>query len=408
MTLSGKHILLIITGGIAAYKALELIRLIQKQGGSVQPILTQAATEFVTPLSASTLSGHAALTALFDLTREAEIGHIELSRSADLIVVAPASADFLAKMAQGRADDLASTTILATDTDILVAPAMNVRMWEAAATQRNLKTLSADGVQFAGPDEGEMACGEFGPGRMAEPSAILGAISNYFATANHQPLAGRHVIVTSGPTREWIDPVRYISNASSGKQGTAIAEALVAQGARVSFITGPAEAAMPTGCEIIAVDTALQMHEQVMAALAAQPADAAIFCAAVADWRAAIPATSKIKKQDDADVPALKLLRNPDILAEVSALDHDRRPALVVGFAAETDNVLAHARAKLKRKGCDWLLANDVGAHSNVFGGDANHIILMDSSGEDDWGTLSKRDAGHKLAQRLVAFFTPS
>ncbi len=408
MSLDGKHILLIITGGIAAYKALELIRLIQKQGGSVQPILTRSATEFVTPLSASTLSGHAALTALFDLTREAEIGHIELSRSADLIVVAPASADFLVKMAQGRADDLASTTILATDTDILVAPAMNVRMWEAKATQRNLKTLRADGVRFVGPDEGEMACGEFGPGRMAEPSAILGAISDYFATAGQKPLAGRHVIVTSGPTREWIDPVRYISNASSGKQGTAIAEALVAQGARVSFITGPAEAAMPAGCEIIAVDTALQMHEQVMAALAAQPADAAIFCAAVADWRAAIPATSKIKKQDDADVPALKLVRNPDILAEVSALDHDRRPALVVGFAAETDNVLAHARAKLKRKGCDWLLANDVGAHSNVFGGDANHIILMDSSGEDDWGTLSKRDAGHKLAQRLVAFFTPS
>jgi len=404
MSLGGKHILLIITGGIAAYKALELIRLIQKQGGSVQPILTRAATEFVTPLSASTLSGHAALTALFDLTREAEIGHIELSRSADLIVVAPASADFLAKMAQGRADDLASTTILATDTDILVAPAMNVRMWEARATQRNLNTLRADGVHFVGPDEGEMACGEFGPGRMAEPAAIVSAITGYFASTGQKPLAGRHIIVTSGPTREWIDPVRYISNASSGKQGTAIAEALVARGARVSFITGPADAAEPQGCEIIAVESAIDMHEQVMAAL---PADAAIFCAAVADWRVAEPAASKLKKQNDADVPALKLVRNPDILAEVSALEAKSRPALVVGFAAETDNLLTNATAKLARKGCDWLLANDVSAGSNTFGGDANHIVMLDSLHQEDWGTLSKRDAGHKLADKLTAYFNP-
>ncbi len=398
MSLEGRHILLIVTGGIAAYKALELIRAIQRAGGTVQPILTRAATEFVTPLSASTLAGYPALTALFDLTRETEIGHIELSRSADLIVVAPASADFLAKMAHGHADDLATTTVLATDTDILAAPAMNVRMWQAAPTRRNIATLEADGVRFAGPDEGDMACGEYGPGRMAEPEAIVAAITGYFADADARgPLAGRHIVVTSGPTREWLDPVRYLSNASSGKQGTAIAEALAALGARVTFVTGPAEHAAAAGCTIVNVQTATEMHDAVFAAL---PADAAIFCAAVADWRARSKSTGKIKKAGE-DAPAFDLVANPDILAQTAALTQDR-PALVIGFAAETDDLDANAAAKRAAKGCDWLLANDVSTGTDTFGGDHNRLFLLDSSGTEDWGVLSKRDAGHKLAQRIA------
>lgn len=403
MSLSGKHVLLIVTGGIAAYKALELVRLIQKAGGSVQAVLTKAATEFVTPLSISALSGHEALSELFDLTRETKIGHIELSRSADLIVVAPASADFLAKMAHGRADDLASTCILATDTDILVAPAMNVRMWEASATKRNVQTLQSDGIAIIGPDDGEMACGEYGPGRLAEPAAICEAITDYFASSDNKPLAGRHIVITSGPTREWIDPVRYISNASSGKQGTAIAAALVALGAEVTFVTGPAEVAPPDGCEIVGVNSADEMQDAVNRAL---PADAAIFCAAVADWRVRDPAETKIKKQAGGNAPVLSLVPNPDILAEIAALPETERPALVIGFAAETDNLIANAQAKFSRKGCDWLLANDVSPESNTFGGDDNHILLFDSSGHVDWGRLSKREAGHKLAQKMVEFFT--
>lgn len=401
MSLSGKHLLLIVTGGIAAYKSLELIRLIQKAGGTVQPVLTKAAAQFVTPLSASTLSGHEALTELFDLTRETKIGHIELSRSADLIVIAPASADFLAKMAQGRADDLASTCVLATDTDILAAPAMNVRMWQAPATRRNIEILQSDGVCLIGPDEGEMACGEYGPGRMAEPEAILKTIEDHFASAAHKPLANRHIIVTSGPTREWIDPVRYISNASSGKQGTAIAEALATLGADVTFVTGPAETANPQGCKIAAVTSADEMHDAVVAAL---PADVAIFCAAVADWRVVDPATAKIKKQDGADIPPLSLTKNRDILAGVSALPKARRPALVVGFAAETDNLIANAEKKLAAKKCDWLLANDVGANTGTFGGDHNHVIFFNSSEHHDWGRLSKRQVAHKLAQDIAGY----
>ena len=397
--LDGKHILLVVTGGIAAYKALELIRLIQKAGGTVQAILTQAATEFVTPLSVSALSGNPALTELFDLTQEARIGHIELSRSADLIVVAPASADFLAKLAHGLADDLASTCVLATDTAILAAPAMNVRMWTAAATQRNLATLRRDGVSIVGPDDGPMACGEFGPGRLAEPAAILAAIEMQFALdATPSPLSGKRIIVTSGPTREAIDPVRYLSNASSGKQGVAIAEALARRGAEVVFVTGPAEAAAPRGCSIVPVLTALEMQAAVHAAL---PADAAIFVAAVADWRPAGKAQGKLKKVADAPPPSIALVQNPDILAEVSHLPAATRPRLVVGFAAETEALLENARAKRRRKGCDWLLANDVGEGSGVFGGASNHVHLITGEGEEDWGPQSKEVVGEQLAMRV-------
>lgn len=402
MRLSDKHILLIVTGGIAAFKALELIRAIQKQGGSVQAILTPAATQFVTPLSVATLSGHPALTELFDLTRETEIGHIELSRSADLIVVAPASADFLAKMAHGTANDLASTTVLATDTDIVVAPAMNVRMWQAAATQRNLATLRGDGVRFVGPDDGEMACGEFGPGRMAEPDAIVAAVAGYFAANGHKPLSGKHVIVTSGPTREWLDPVRYISNASSGKQGSAIAEALVGLGARVSFVTGPADHAAPLGADLIPVESARQMRDAVTKAL---PADAAIFCAAVADWGVDQAAPEKIKKDGQSSAPKIDLVANPDILAEIAQLPKGKRPSLVVGFAAETEKLLEHAKAKRDRKQCDWLLANDVSPETGTFGGDNNHVYLLRESGSEDWGRLSKLEVGHRLAALMAEHF---
>lgn len=394
--LSGKHILLVITGGIAAYKALELIRLIQKAGGTVQAILTRAATQFVTPLSVSALCGREALTELFDLTQEARIGHIELSRSADLIVVAPASADFLAKLAHGLADDLASTCLLATGTAILAAPAMNVRMWNAAATRRNLATLCTDGMAIVGPDEGPMACGEFGPGRMAEPAAIVAAIEAHFSGSGR--LAGRRIVVTSGPTREPLDPVRYISNVSSGKQGVAIAEALARRGAEIVFVTGPAEAAKPAGCTIVPVLTAVEMRDAVMAAL---PADAAIFVAAVADWRVAARSPGKLKKEAGTPPPALALVPNPDILAEVSQLPAGRRPPLVVGFAAETEALLENARAKRRRKGCDWLLANDVGEGSAVFGGKDNHVFFLDGSGEEDWGSQPKALVGEMLADRI-------
>lgn len=397
--LFGKHILLIVSGGIAAYKAIELIRLIQKAGGSVQAILTRSATEFISPLTVSTLCGRPALTELFDLTRETEIGHIELSRSADLIVIAPATANLLAKLAHGQADDLASTCLLATDTPILAAPAMNVRMWQAAATRRNMAQLAADGVLTVGPNSGDMACGEFGPGRMAEPAEILAAIESHFA-APDKPLSGRHVIVTSGPTREPIDPVRYISNASSGKQGSAIAEALAAQGARVSFVTGPAELANPRGCEIIAVETALEMQAAVARAL---PADAAVFCAAVADWRIANPAPSKLKKQEGQTPPVLEFVANPDILQEVARLPADRRPTLVIGFAAETGDLEPKARAKFENKGCDWLLANDVSPQSGIFGGDRTAILFLDATGTQDWGALTKAEVGSRLAARLAA-----
>lgn len=397
MSVAGKRILLVITGGVAAYKALQLIRLIQKAGGSVQPLLTPAATQFVTPLAVSALAESEALTDLFDLTRESRIGHIELSRAADLVVVAPASADFLAKLAHGLADDLASTCLLATDTPILCAPAMNVRMWSAPATRRNLELLRKDGVTIVGPDEGPMACGEYGPGRLAEPEAILAAIEAHFAGGGR--LAGRRVIVTSGPTREAIDPVRYISNASSGRQGVAIAEALAKQGAEVVFVTGPAEAAAPAGCRIVDVTTALEMRDAVMQAL---PAAAAVFVAAVADWRVVQPAGGKLKKQPGAAPPALELVPNPDILAEVAQLPPAERPQLVVGFAAETENLLENARAKRQRKGSDWLLANAVDADNRVFGSSENHVHLLTATDEQDWGRLDKLLVGRRLADLIA------
>ena len=404
MSLAGKHILVIVSGGIAAYKSITLIRLIQKAGGSVQAILTEGAKQFVSPLTIATLTGRPALSELFDLTRETEIGHIELSRSADLIVVAPATAHILARMANGLADDLATTCLLATITPVLAAPAMNVRMWETAATRRNIETLRRDGIAFVGPNEGDMACGEFGPGRVAEPEEIFEAVEAHFARASGpRPLDGKTIIVTSGPTREPIDPVRYISNASSGRQGSAIAEALAARGAIVKFITGPAEFAKPKGCEIVAVETALEMEAAVSAAL---PADAAVFTAAVADWRIAEPAGTKLKKDAVGTPPVLDFIANPDILAAVARLPAGRRPPLVVGFAAETGNLETHARNKMARKGCDWLLANDVSPGTGVFGGADTSILFLDGPTADDWGPLSKIAVAEKLADRITERLT--
>ncbi len=394
--LAGKRILLILGGGIAAYKALDLIRQLGREGAAVTPVLTRAAEEFVTPLSVSALAGAKVYRDLFDLTDEAEMGHIQLSRSADLIVVAPATADLMAKMAQGHANDLASTLLLATDTPVLIAPAMNVRMWQHPATQRNLATLRGDGVRVVGPDEGEMACGEFGPGRMAEPPAIVAAIRAALAAG---PLAGRHVLVTSGPTHEPIDPVRYIANRSSGAQGTAIAAALAALGARVTFVTVPASVPPPTGVTVVRVETARQMLEAVEAAL---PADAAVFAAAVADWRVTTEAAQKIKKDGTGRLPVLEFAENPDILATVSRRD-TARPALVVGFAAETDDVVAHATAKRLRKGCDWIVANDVSPATGIMGGTENAVTLITAEGAETWPRMAKEAVAARLADRIAA-----
>ncbi len=397
--LAGKRILLIIGGGIAAYKALELIRLIQKAGGTVTPVLTRAGAEFVTPLSVGALAKAKVHQALFDLTSEAEMGHIELSRSADLVVVAPATADLMAKMAGGRADDLASTLLLATDKRVLVAPAMNVRMWQHPATQRNLAVLQGDGVLTVGPDEGEMACGEYGPGRMAEPSAIVAAIGAALdqSAGGHGPLAGRHVLVTSGPTHEPIDPVRYIANRSSGAQGTAIAAALRDLGARVTFVTGPAVVAPPVGVTVVAVETAAEMAAAVMAAL---PADAAVMAAAVADWRVANASVQKLKKDGSGTPPALEFAVNPDILAAVST--GPARPKLVVGFAAETVDVVAHATAKRLRKGCDWMVANDVSPATGIMGGIENAVTLISAAGAEVWPRMAKDAVARRLALKIA------
>jgi len=392
--LSGKRILLVIGGGIAAFKSLDLIRRLRERGASVTPVLTRAAEEFVTPLSASALAAEKVYRDLFDLTDESEMGHIELSRSADLVVVAPATADLLAKMAGGHANDLASTLLMATDKRVLVAPAMNVRMWDHPATQRNVATLQGDGILFVGPDEGDMACGEHGPGRMSEPLAIVAAVE---AALMDGPLNGCHVIVTSGPTHEPIDPVRYIANRSSGAQGTAVARALAALGAKVTFITGPAEVAPPGGVDVVQVDTARQMLEAVEATL---PADAAVMAAAVADWSVANAATSKMKKTKSG-APALEFAENPDILATVSQLKRGR-PALVVGFAAETDDVVAYATAKRERKGCDWIVANDVSPETGIMGGSDNAVTVIDGDGADSWPRMSKDDVAAKLAARIA------
>ncbi len=396
--LSDRRILLIIGGGIAAYKSLLLIRLLRGAGAAVTPVLTAAAEHFVTPLSVAALANEKVHTALFDLTAEAEMGHIELSRSADLIVVAPATADLMAKMATGRADDLASTLLLATDTPVLLAPAMNVRMWQHPATQRNLQILRADGIRLVGPDDGQMACGEFGPGRLAEPEAIFAAIQ--FALTPG-PLTGKHILVTSGPTHEPIDPVRYIANRSSGAQGTAIAAALRDLGAKVTFITGPASVPPPDGVQIQRVETAAQMLAAVQAAL---PADAAIFAAAVADWRVANASGSKMKKDGSGQAPALQFAENPDILATISK--GDRRPTLVIGFAAETDEVIAHARAKRTRKGCDWIVANDVSPATGIMGGRENAVTLITVEMEETWPRMAKDEVARKLALRIAEALT--
>ncbi|MBN9886978.1 bifunctional phosphopantothenoylcysteine decarboxylase/phosphopantothenate--cysteine ligase CoaBC [Salipiger abyssi] len=392
--LAGKRILLIIGGGIAAYKALETIRRLRERGAAVTPVLTPAAAEFVTPLSVGALAGEKVYTDLFDLTDEAEMGHIQLSRVADLVLVVPATADLMAKMAQGLAGDLASTLLLATDTPVMIAPAMNVRMWEHPATQRNLALLTGDGVAVIGPGEGDMACGEFGPGRLAEPLEIVAAIERALSDG---PLKGRRVLVTSGPTHEPIDPVRYIANRSSGAQGTAIAEALRDLGAEVVFVTGPAEVARPGGVEVIEVESALEMRAAVLGAL---PVDAGVFAAAVADWRVESASGSKIKKEVG-KLPTLRFTENPDILAEVSGLAEDR-PGLVVGFAAETDDVVAHAVAKRQRKGCDWIVANDVSPATGIMGGSENAVVLISEDGAEDWPRMGKREVARRLAARIA------
>ena len=392
--LAGNRVLLIIGGGIAAYKSLELIRLLQKAGASVTPVLTRAGAEFVTPLSVSALAGAKVYTDLFDLTDEAEMGHIQLSRAADLLVVAPATADLMAKMAGGRADDLASTLLLATDKRVLAAPAMNVRMWEHPATRRNLEVLRKDGVLVVGPNEGEMACGEYGPGRMAEPAEIVAAVA---AALGGGPLAGRHVIVTSGPTHEPIDPVRYIANRSSGAQGAALAAALRDLGARVTFVTGPAVVPAPAGVTVVAVETAREMAAAVEAAL---PADAAVMAAAVADWRVANAAGQKLKKDGSGKAPALEFAENPDILAAVSK--GSTRPRLVVGFAAETTDVVAHATDKRLRKGCDWIVANDVSPETGIMGGAENAVVLISDAGAEAWPRMGKAEVARRLAARIA------
>ncbi len=396
----GKRILLIIGGGIAAYKCLDLIRRLRERGVSVRPVLTRAGGEFVTPLSLGALAADRVFTDLFDREDEHDVGHIRLSREADLIVVAPATADFLAKMAGGHADDLASTVVLASDKPILVAPAMNPKMWQHPATVRNYATLESDGVHFIGPEAGEMAeSDEAGTGRMAEPMAIVERIGVLLDTGP-KPLAGRIAIVTSGPTHEPIDPVRYIANRSSGKQGHAIAAALARAGAQVKLISGPVNIADPAGVEVIHVETARQMHE---AALGALPADIAVMVAAVADWRTDGAADEKIKKTASERTPRLALVENPDILAAVG--HHERRPCLVVGFAAETEKIDKHGRGKLERKNADWIVANDVSPETGVMGGDANTIRLIRRDGIEAWPTLSKQAVAERLTERVVDYF---
>lgn len=395
--MNGKRILLIIGGGIAAYKIPQLIRLIRGSGMSVTPVLTRAGAEFTTAMTVSVLAGEAVHEGLFDIQSEAEIGHIQLSRNSDLVVVAPATANLMAKMANGLADDLASTLLLATDKRVLLAPAMNVRMWNHPATQRNLATLRGDGILTIGPDEGDMACGEYGPGRMAEPEAILDAIQAALS-GGAGLLTGRHIIVTSGPTHEPIDPVRYIANRSSGAQGAAIAVALRDLGAKVSFVTGPALIPAPDGVDVLRVETAQQMHDAVEAAL---PADAAVMAAAVADWRVTNATPRKMKKDGSGNPPALEMAENPDILAWVSQLAQGR-PKLVVGFAAETHDVVEHATAKRARKGCDWIVANDVSPATGIMGGSENAVTLIRQDGAEEWPRMGKDAVARRLADEIA------
>lgn len=416
--LGGKRVLLIVGGGIAAYKSLFLIRLLKSYGAEVTGVLTRGGAEFVTALSVGGLTGEKCYTDLFDLTAEAEMGHIELSRAADLVVVAPATADLLGKAANGLADDLASTLLMATDKRVLYAPAMNVRMWEHSATRRNVETLTGDGALFVGPDEGEMACGEYGAGRMAEPEAIAEAIARALSEETVLPLtvgsasaslpvadgalAGRHVLVTAGPTHEPLDPVRYLANRSSGKQGYAIASALAEAGARVTLVSGPTFLPDPRGVTTIRVETA---REMLAACEKALPADAAVMCAAVADYRPQIETEHKIKKERGG-LSSISLAENPDILRTLSHLPEGERPALVVGFAAETDDVLGHAEAKRRRKGCDWIVANDVSPGTGTMGGDDNTVTVLSDEGEESWPRATKAEVAHRLAAKIAEALT--
>jgi len=389
-----KRILLIVGGGIAAYKSCELIRLLRKAGAAVTCVLTEGGSHFVTPMTLAALSENEVYTSLWDLKNEVEMGHIQLSRQADLLVVCPATADLMAKLAAGIADSLATTLLLATDKPVLAVPAMNVRMWQHPATKRNVAQLRRDGVTVLEPDEGEMACGEYGPGRLPEPVAIVEAIRNVLGTAAPGKLSGKHIIVTAGPTHEPIDPVRVIANRSSGKQGFAIAEAVAALGASVTLIAGPVHLETPAGVMRVDVETAAQMRAAVQRAL---PADAAIMVAAVADWRVEA-SPSKLKKSVGAPA-TLSLLENPDLLAELAS--SDQRPRLLIGFAAETEAVVENATAKLARKGCDWIVANDVSG--DVMGGDANSVHLVTAAGVESWDRLSKTEVARRLADRIAA-----
>ena len=395
---SKKRVLLIVSGGIAAYKSLEVIRRLRERGIEVRCILTQGGAQFVTPLSLSAISGDKVYGELFSLTDEAEMGHIQLSRDADLLLVAPASADILARMAQGLASDLATTALLATDKPVMIAPAMNVRMWNHSATQANLATLKARGALVVGPNEGDMACGEYGPGRLAEPDEIVAAVENYFQLGNR--LEGLRALVTSGPTHEAIDPVRYIANRSSGKQGHAIAQALADLGAETTLVSGPTNLPDPGRVRVKHVRSA---EEMLAACLDSLPSDIAVCAAAVADWKVAAAANQKLKK-DGGAAPTLTLTTNPDILATLAKLD-GQRPGLVVGFGAETEKVVEHAVAKRERKGCDWLLANDVSEESGTFGGDDNSIHFIAAEEHEQWPRMSKRQVAGRLAERIAEHF---
>ncbi|EJM99592.1 bifunctional phosphopantothenoylcysteine decarboxylase/phosphopantothenate--cysteine ligase CoaBC [Phyllobacterium sp. YR531] len=396
-SLSGRHILLIIGGGIAAYKCLDLIRRLRERGAHVRPILTKAAEEFVTPLAVGALAADKVFTELFSREDEHDVGHIRLSREADLIVVAPATADLMAKMANGLANDLASAVLLATDKPVLIAPAMNPKMWHHAATKRNRATLEKDGIHFIGPNKGEMAeSGESGAGRMAEPLEIVAELEKHLDT-RPKPLAGRTIIMTSGPTHEPIDPVRYIANRSSGKQGHAIAEALARLGATVRLVSGPVTIPDPVGVSVIRVESAREMRDAIEQLL---PADAAVMVAAVADWRYANEAEEKIKKQPGEKAPALQMVENPDILAGIG---HNKlRPRLVVGFAAETQDLLNNARKKLDKKGADWIVANDVSHSKGVMGGDRNAVRIVSHTGVEEWPDMSKEEVAERLAKKIA------
>ncbi len=391
-----RRILLIIGGGIAAYKSLLLVRELQQRGNAVRSVLTGAGARFVTPLSLQALTGERVYSDLFSLDDESEMGHIRLSREADLLIVAPATADLLARMRAGIADDLATAVLLATDKPVLAAPAMNVRMWEHPATVDNLAALRRRGVRVVGPDSGEMACGEYGPGRMAEPAAIAAAAAAMLGAAVR--LAGCRALVTSGPTWEAIDPVRYIANRSSGRQGHAIAHALAAAGAETTLISGPTRLVDPPDVEVVHVETACEMLDACRTAL---PVDVAVCAAAVADWRVAQPAGNKLKKDGADTLPGLELVENPDILATLSQPGL-RRPGLVIGFAAETEQVVVHATDKLRRKGCDWILANDVSASQGVFGGDENTVHLIAAGQVESWPRMAKAEVAERLVQRIA------